>query len=139
VGIDGVGSFVRHNLIVGGPACGIMFSGALQVVELNIVMDALRATFDMGVVCTGPRDWTQAGNVLRYNALLRNGYTPLVANNVTDPMRNGFYLDYGNFGHAVEGNLVWQPPHPDTPAVLPDSRGHISWAVYNHGGRNSEA
>ena len=138
IGIDGVGTFVRRNLIAGGPACGIMFSGALQAVELNIVMDALRSTFDMGVVCTGPRDWTQSGNVLRYNALLRNGYTPLVANNVSDPMRNGVYLDYGNFGHTVVGNLVWQPPHPDTPTSLTDSRELVSWAVYNHGGRNSE-
>jgi len=119
-------------------ACGIMFSGALQLVELNIVMDALRSTFDMGVICTGPRDWTQAGNVLRYNALLRNGYTPLSANNVTDPMRNGVYLDYGNFGHTVIGNVVWQPPHPDAPNNLPDSKKLVSWAVYNHGGRNSE-
>lgn len=137
IGIDGVGTVARHNLVVGGPACGIMFSGALQVVEFNIVMDALRSTFDMGVICTGPRDWTQAGNILRYNALLHNGYTPLVANNVSDPLRNGVYLDYGNFGHTIIGNLVWQPPHPDTPVNLTDSRKLVSWAVYNHGGRNS--
>lgn len=138
IGVDGVGTVVRRNLVVGGPACGIMFSGALQLVELNIVMDALRSTFDMGVICTGPRDWTQAGNVLRYNALLRNGYTPLSANNVTDPMRNGVYLDYGNFGHTVIGNVMWQPTHPDAPKNLSDSKKLVSWAVYNHGGRNSE-
>jgi hypothetical protein len=115
-----------------------MFSGPLQAVEFNIVMDALRSTFDMGVVCSGPRDWTLSGNALRFNALLRNGYTPLAANNVSDPLRTGVYLDYGNLGHTIYGNTIWQPVHPDTPMNLSDSRHLASWAVYNHGGRNSE-
>ncbi len=41
IGLDGAGSVARHNLIAGGPACGIMFGGARQRVEHNIIMDAL--------------------------------------------------------------------------------------------------
>jgi hypothetical protein len=139
VGIDGVGTVLSHNLAAGGPACGLMFSGALQVVEGNIVADALRATFDMGAVCTGPRDWSAAGPRLAGNALIANGFTPLLANHVSDPLRVGFYLDYGNNAHAVEGNLVWQPPHPLTPPPLlvPRALATRAWGVYNHGGRNA--
>jgi hypothetical protein len=58
---DGPGAAQAHNLAASGPACGLMFSGALQTLEYNVISDALRSTLDMGVVCTGPRDWTSAG------------------------------------------------------------------------------
>jgi len=139
VGIDGVGTVLARNLAASGPACGLMFSGAGQVVEHNVVADALRATFDMGVLCTGPRDWTQAGVAIRGNALLRNGFTPLLANHVTDPLRVGLYYDYGNNAHASTGNVVWQEPHPATPApaAVPRAAATRAWAAYNHGGRNA--
>jgi hypothetical protein len=137
IGTDGVGTKALHNLAASGPACGLMFGGALQALEYNIVADALRATLDMGVVCTGPRDWTAAGVDLRFNALLNNGYTPILSNHVSDPLRNAFYLDYGNAEHHIEGNVVLQPPHPATPhpAAVPRSLATLAWAVYNHGGR----
>ena len=139
VGIDGIGTVLARNLAVSGPACGLMFSGAGQVVEYNIVADALRSTFDMGVICTGPRDWTQAGVVVRGNALLRNGFTPLLANHVTDPLRVGLYYDYGNNAHDSDGNVVWQDVHPDTPPpdAVPRAAATLAWAAYNHGGRNA--
>lgn len=138
IGVDGVGSVAENNLIIGGPACGLMFGGALQQISKNIIVDSLRQTFDMGVICTGPRDWTQAAVNLSFNALIRNGYTPLLANHVSDPLRNGFYLDYGNFGHTLYGNIIWQPEHPSTPATstVPRSLPTLSFAAYNHGGRN---
>jgi hypothetical protein len=138
IGVDGVGSIAENNLIIGGPACGLMFGGALQQISKNIIADSLRQTFDMGVVCTGPRDWTQAAVNLSFNALIRNGYTPLLANHVSDPLRNGFYLDYGNFGHTIYGNVVWQPSHPSTPSTdtVLRSLPTLSFAAYNHGGRN---
>ncbi len=139
VGIDGVGTLLSHNIAVSGPACGLMFSGAGQVIEFNIVADALRATFDMGVVCTGPRDWTQSGVAVRGNALLRNGFTPILGNHVTDPLRVGFYFDYGNAAHTIEGNVVWQDTHPATPAVadVPRAAATRAFASYNHGGRHA--
>jgi hypothetical protein len=138
IGVDGVGSIADHNLIIGGPACGLMFGGALQQITYNIIVDSLRQTFDMGVICTGPRDWTQSAVNLSYNALLRNGYTPMLSNHVSDPLRNGFYLDYGNFGHTIHGSVVWQPIHPSTPisSLINRSFSTVSFAAYNHGGRN---
>jgi hypothetical protein len=136
---DGVGAAQAHNLAATGPACGAMFSGALQTLEYNVIADALRGAFDMGVVCTGPRDWTAAGVALRHNALLLNAHTPLLGNAVSDPLRVGFYLDYGNAEHSFEGNLVLQPLHPDTPqpSAVPRSQAARTWGIYNHGGRSS--
>jgi hypothetical protein len=141
VGVDGCGTAAERNLALSGPACGIMFGGPLQRVEANVVVDALRGTFDMGVLCDGPRDWTLAPTSLRGNALLRNGFTPLLSNHVTDPLRTGLYSDYGNFAHDFVGNVVWQPPHPATPApaLVPRAPATRSWAAYNHGGRNFNA
>jgi hypothetical protein len=140
IGVDGVGTSASRNLVLSGPACGIMFGGPLQRIADNLVVDALRDTFDMGVVCDGPRDWTTAAVDLTGNALLRNGYTPLLSNHVSDPLRVGVYMDYGNFGHSLVGNVVWQPQHPATP-VLPSSMPARAlatnrWAIYNHGGRD---
>jgi len=138
IGTDDVGAVQAHNLVVGGPACGLMFSGALQILEYNIVVDSLRSTLDMGVVCTGPRDWTVAGARVQYNALIANGFTPILSNHVSDPLRNALYFDYGNLGHAVMGNVIYQPPHPDTPHpdTVPRSLATRAWGVYNHGGRD---
>jgi hypothetical protein len=138
VGVDGCGTAAERNLALSGPACGIMFGGPLQRIEGNVVVDALRGTFDMGVLCDGPHDWTAAPVSLRGNALLRNGYTPLLSNHVTDPLRNGLYSDYGNMAHDFIGNVVWQPPHPATPALssVPRAQATRAWAAYNHGGRN---
>lgn len=138
IGTDDVGAVQAHNLVAGGPACGLMFSGALQTLEYNIVVDSLRSTLDMGVVCTGPRDWTVAGVNIQYNALIANGFTPILSNHVSDPLRNALYLDYGNLGHAITGNVFYQPPHPDTPtpSSVPRALPTKAWAVYNHGGRD---
>ena len=141
VGVDGCGTSAVRNLALSGPACGLMFGGPLQRIEDNVVADALRGTFDMGVLCDGPRDWTAAPVSLRGNALLRNGYTPLLANHVTDPLRTGCYFDYGNFAHEAVSNVIWQPTHPATPALalVPRAQATRAWGLYNHGGRNFNA
>ena len=138
IGLDGVFSIANHNLVLTNPACGIMFGGALQQITNNIVIDALRESFDMGVLCDGPRDWTVASVTIANNALLRNGYTPLLANHVTDSLRTGLYLDYGNFGHNFLSNVVWHSAHPSTPDYVNVNRSLATrrWGVYNHGGRN---
>jgi hypothetical protein len=136
VGVDGCGTAAERNLALSGPACGIMFGGPLQRVEGNIVVDALRGTFDMGVLCDGPRDWTAAPVSLRANALLRNGFTPLLCNHVTDPLRTGLYA-VSCPRRNQNPNLTPRPrtpqTHPNrnpTPPAHPNPNRHRTTATW---------
>ncbi|MBI4550895.1 MAG: right-handed parallel beta-helix repeat-containing protein [Candidatus Latescibacteria bacterium] len=62
----GVGHRVAHNLIHDGPHSAIQLSGNEHVIEFNHIHHVCQETGDVGAFYIG-RDWTQRGNVIRYN------------------------------------------------------------------------
>jgi hypothetical protein len=87
-----VGCRVRHNLIHDTPHCGILYGGNDHVIELNEVARTVLTSHDMGAIYT-QGDWGSQGNVVRHNYIHDS------------PRAIGVYLDDGDSGDTVEGNL----------------------------------
>ena len=64
--MSGVGICAAHNLIHDGPHNAILFSGNEHIIEFNHIHHVCQETGDVGAVYIG-RDWTQRGNVIKYN------------------------------------------------------------------------
>jgi hypothetical protein len=64
--IHGVGNRVTHCHIHDGPHCGILITGNDHLIEYNELDHLCRETGDVGAFYIG-RDWTERGNVVRYN------------------------------------------------------------------------
>lgn len=87
-----VGCQVRHNLVHDTPHAGILYGGNDHVIELNEIARTVLTSNDMGAIYT-QADWASQGNVVRHNFIHDN------------PRAIGVYLDDGDSGDTVEGNL----------------------------------
>ena len=101
--INGVGNRVAHNLIHNGPHNAIQLGGNDHVIEFNEIHHVCTETGDVGAFYMG-RDWTQRGNVVRYNYF----------HDLTGPGRLGamaVYLDDMTSGTTVFGNIFYKAQH----------------------------
>jgi len=64
--VAGVGQRIEHNLIHDGPHNGILLSGNDHIIEYNHIHHVCQESGDVGAFYMG-RDWSECGNVLRYN------------------------------------------------------------------------
>ncbi|MCE5249212.1 right-handed parallel beta-helix repeat-containing protein [bacterium] len=95
--VSGVGNRVAHNLIHDAPHSGIMLGGNEHIIEFNELHTLAQQTGDVGAFYMG-RDWTQRGNIIRYNYfhdLLGPGLHGVMA----------VYLDDWSSGTTIYGNI----------------------------------
>ncbi len=99
VHIRGVGNRVAHCRIHDGPHNGILLSGNEHLIEFNELYELCRETGDVGAFYLG-RDWTERGNVVRYNFFHHLGGLGLGSMAV--------YLDDCASGVTVFGNVFYR-------------------------------
>jgi hypothetical protein len=98
--VNGVGNRIAHNLIHSAPHSGIMLGGNEHVIEYNELHTLAQQTGDVGAFYMG-RDWTQRGNIIRYNYfhdLLGPGLEGVMA----------VYLDDWTSGTTIFGNVFYK-------------------------------
>jgi len=108
IGFSGVGNTISHNLVHDCPRIAISFGGNDHLIEYNHCRHMNLETQDSGAIYSCARDWTQRGNVIRYNYVHdtlgygRHGgiqwHTPFFT--------FGIYLDDWSSGTQVYGNIV---------------------------------
>ncbi|MCC6798151.1 MAG: right-handed parallel beta-helix repeat-containing protein [Candidatus Hydrogenedentes bacterium] len=94
INVSGVGNTVSHNLIYNAPHMAIGLGGNDHIIEYNEVHHVCMETHDAGAFYMG-RDWTQRGNVVRYNFMHEMGNGDVQA----------IYLDDWTSGVMVYGNI----------------------------------
>jgi hypothetical protein len=94
VQVNGVGNRVANNLIHDAPHMAIGLGGNDHVIELNEIHHVCMETSDAGAFYMG-RDWTQRGNIIRYNFFHQLGHGDVQA----------IYLDDWTSGTTVFGNI----------------------------------
>ncbi|MCC6153580.1 MAG: right-handed parallel beta-helix repeat-containing protein [Candidatus Hydrogenedentes bacterium] len=94
VHVNGVGNTVSHNLIYNAPHMAIGLGGNDHIIEYNEVHHVCMETHDAGAFYMG-RDWTQRGNIVRYNFMHEMGNGDVQA----------IYLDDWTSGVMVYGNI----------------------------------
>ncbi len=137
--ISGVGNYASHNVIHDAPGCGILLTGNEHIIEYNELYNLALETGDVGAFYMG-RDWTERGNMIRYNY-----FHDLKGPGVHDV--NAVYLDDWASGTTVTGNIFSECARGIMigggrdnivdnnifigckPAVHVDSRG-LGWAKY---------
>jgi len=97
ISVSGVGGRIAHNLIHDGPHMALSAGGNDHVIEYNEVHNVVHESGDAGAYYVG-RDWTQRGNVLRYNY-----WHQIVGIGSHGGMT--IYLDDQHSGHTIHGNL----------------------------------
>ena len=130
--VQGVGNRVSHNLIHDMPHAGILLNGNDHQVEYNIVHHVNLESSDTGGFYFCSRDWTQRGNVIRYNIFYEcggfgktNSWAPVQEGKVEFRYPHftwGIYLDDPTTGTHVYGNILYRVP---------------ICALHNHGGRDN--
>ena len=95
--IDGCGNRMAHNLLHHGPHMALAAGGNDHVVEFNEIHNAVYESGDAGAYYVG-RDWTQRGNILRYNY-----WHHIMGSSSYGGMT--IYLDDQHCGHTIVGNL----------------------------------
>ncbi|MEI8288219.1 MAG: right-handed parallel beta-helix repeat-containing protein [Verrucomicrobiota bacterium] len=95
VGNDSVGCRVAHNFMHDLPHAAVLYTGNDHLFEFNEVARVALTSGDVGAFYTC-LDWTSRGNVLRYNFVHDS------------PRANAFYLDDGDSGDTVYGNVVFR-------------------------------
>ena len=141
--ISGVGNRAAHNVIHDAPGSGILLTGNEHIIEYNELYDLALETGDVGAFYMG-RDWTERGNIIRYNY-----FHDLTGPGVHDV--NAVYLDDWASGTTVSGNIFYNCARGVMigggrdnvvdnnifigckPAVHVDSRG-LGWAKYYFNG-----
>lgn len=98
--IHGVGAYALHNRIHAVPQMAIYLQGNDHRVEFNEVFGVMTQGQDMGAIYLG-RDPSERGNQIRWNYLHDIG-------NSTGPDTCGIYLDDGECGVQVEGNVFYR-------------------------------
>jgi len=141
VSINGVGNRIAHNRIFDAPHSAIILGGNDHIIEFNEVFRVCRETGDAGAFYLG-RDWTQRGNVVRFNYfhdLLKTeglaGYSEVISvyfddwssgtrmyGNVCVKAGQGVHLGGGR-DNAIENNVFAEC----VPAIHIDARG-LGWA-----------
>ena len=97
VSVSGVGCRIAHNLIHDGPHMALSAGGNDHIVEYNEIHNVVYESGDAGAYYVG-RDWTQRGNILRYN------YWHQIVG-ATGHGGMTIYLDDQHCGHTIHGNL----------------------------------
>ena len=97
VKISGVGNYIAHNRIHEGPGAGILLNGNEHIIEYNEMFNLALETGDVGGFYMG-RDWTERGNIIRYNY-----FHDLNGPGAHDV--NAVYLDDWASGTTVKGNI----------------------------------
>ena len=118
VNISGVGNRVAHNLIHDAPHIAILLGGNEHIIEYNEIHHVCLQGSDNGGFYMG-RDWTQRGNVIRYNKfhdIYGFGLAGLRADqdgvyHYESPHQAwAVYLDDCSSGVTVYGNLFYRVP-----------------------------
>lgn len=91
----GVGNRAQHNLIHDAPHAAVLYQGNDHLLEFNEIHHIALDSGDVGAFYTW-NDWTSRGNVLRYNFIYQS------------PGCNAFYMDDGDSGDEVYGNVMYQ-------------------------------
>jgi len=94
-GGDAVGCRVAHNFMHDLPHAAVLYGGNDHVFEFNEITRVALASGDVGAFYTW-NDWTSFGNVVRYNFVHDS------------PRANAFYLDDGDSGDTVYGNVAYR-------------------------------
>lgn len=103
--VCGCGNRISHNLVHHGPHMAMTAEGNNHIVEYNEIHNVIRESGDAGAYYIG-RDWTQRGNILRYNYLHHiKGQGHKLKNGEGDLGGMGIYLDDQICGHTIYGNL----------------------------------
>ena len=133
VWVLGVGNTVANNHIHDVPGSAIFISGNNHTVEYNHIHHVVQEIDDGGAIYSG-FDWTNRGNVIRYNYIHNIGRRRARQTGIIylDDYASGFTV-YGNiFAHAKRGvligggrdNTIENNVFVDcTPAVWVDARG----------------
>jgi hypothetical protein len=98
--LQGVGNLLSHNYIHDAPHTGVLFGGNENILEYNEVHSIAQETGDVGAFYIG-RDWTQRGNVVRYN-YFHHLYGPGLHG------VNAVYLDDAASGTTIFGNVFYK-------------------------------
>jgi len=132
VRVQGVGNIVSHNLIHDLPHAGVLMGGNEHTIEYNIVRHVNLESSDTGGIYLCTRDWTQRGNIIRYNIFSACGGFGKI--NSWEPVHDGkvefrypnctwaVYVDDVTSGTRVYGNILYRAPVR---------------ALMNHGGRDN--
>jgi len=147
VSVNGVGQRVANNLMHGSPHMAVGLGGNEHLIEYNEIHDVCRECDDVGAFYMG-RDWTQRGNVVRFNYFhdlggVHGGVGSMAV--YLDDWTSGTTV-FGNIcvraGRAVligggRDNRVENNVFVDcTPAVHIDQRG-LGWARSYFDGRDN--
>jgi len=137
IAIDGVGNRIAHNLIYNSPHSAIILHGNDHLIELNEIHNVCMETNDAGAFYMG-RDFTERGNVVRYNYFHDLGNASMVQAVYLDDCSSGTTV-FGNLfcraGRAVQigggrDNTIENNIFVDcNPAVQVDARG-LTWAKF---------
>ena len=92
---EAIGCRVAHNLIHDLPHAGILYGGNENLFEYNEICRVALTSGDVGVFYTW-NDWTSRGNILRHNFVYNS------------PRANAFYMDDGDSGDTVYGNVIYR-------------------------------
>lgn len=97
ISIGGCGNRMAHNLVHHGPHMALSAGGNNHIVEYNEIHNAVYESGDAGAYYVG-RDWTQRGNILRYNY-----WHHIMGSSSFGGMT--IYLDDQHCGHTIFGNV----------------------------------
>ena len=89
------GCIVTHNLIHDAPHAAILYGGNDNLFEFNEIHDFLIESDDLGGFYSN-NNWTSQGNVVRHNFIHHTSHAL------------GVYLDDGDSGDTIEGNLMFR-------------------------------
>lgn len=144
--ITGVGNRIAHNEIHDAPHAAIILNGNEHIIEYNDIYRVAQETRDVGAFYMG-RDWTQRGNIVRYNYFHELGSSG-------DQDVNAIYLDDWSSDTQIYGNVIYKVGLgvkigggrdnivrnnlfiDDILAIRVDSRG-LGWAGYFFDGTNT--
>jgi hypothetical protein len=137
--LGGAGNLMAHNRIHDAPHMAVSFSGNDHCLEYNEVYDIAQETGDVGAFYIG-RDWTERGNMIRYNYFHHLNGPGLYGVNAVylDDFASGSTI-YGNVFHRAgraafigggHDNIVTNNVFIDCEASIHlDARG-VNWASY---------
>lgn len=102
--VSGCGNRMAHNLVHHGPHMALSAPGNDHIIEFNEIHNAVYESGDAGAYYVG-RDWTQRGNILRYNY-----WHNIMGSSSFGGMT--IYLDDQHCGHTIFGNIFYRCNKP---------------------------
>lgn len=140
VELSGVGNKVANNYLHDAPHLAILIHGNNHLIEKNEIYNVLTETGDAGAIYMG-RDWTEQGNVIRYNYLhmLKNSSAKDQVGVYLDDMASGTtvyanlfddvyrpVLVGGGRNNVIDHNIILNSVR----SIFADERG-LNWAAYH--------